>query len=400
LAVFARLAVILPALVRPLDDPDNYLPLAQALAEGRGFVFNGHPTAYRPPLYPLVLAPLVMVSGSRLAWGVFGLHIALGAATVVLVERAARGWGMRPNGRLLAAFVVACDPVLVVQCRAVMTETLAAFLVAAALATVAGRTHGPLWSAAWGGFWFGLAALCRPSTLPAAALAALAALGFGPGMLRERITRAIALGLATMCTLLPWTVRNALVLGAPIWTTTHGGYTLALANNPVYYAEVLDGPPGAVWAGPNQRKWFDWVNSATAGMSEPEADRYLRRKALEMLSEQPATFARAALMRLARFWACSPATVYGAALRVLTAAWTVPLWVALVAGLVRRDLWRWPRALAPACLVALSAVHALFWTDLRMRAPVVPAIALVAAWAVGAPRAVAPTPSGDTVQRS
>jgi len=33
-----------------------------------------------------------------------------------------------------------------------------------------------------------------------------------------------------------------------------------------------------------------------------------------------------------------------------------------------------------ACLIALSAVHALYWTDLRMRAPVVPALELVAAW--------------------
>ncbi len=43
----------------------------------------------------------------------------------------------------------------------------------------------------------------------------------------------------------------------PIWTTTHGGYTLALANNRQYYADVLDGPPGAVWSGPNQAAWVD-----------------------------------------------------------------------------------------------------------------------------------------------
>ncbi len=35
------------------------------------------------------------------------------------------------------------------------------------------------------------------------------------------------------------------LFGEPVWTTTHGGHTLALANNPVYYAEVVNGPAGS-----------------------------------------------------------------------------------------------------------------------------------------------------------
>ncbi|HEV3122684.1 MAG TPA: glycosyltransferase family 39 protein, partial [Isosphaeraceae bacterium] len=243
IALMARLAIVAPRLSQPLDDPDNYLPLARSLALGRGFEFNGHPTAYRPPLYPLVLAPLVAGLGERLAWGVFALHLALGAATVLLVERSARGWGMGSYQALLAAVIVACDPVLVVQSRSVMTETLTAFLIAAALAGLATRA-GPPWRAgAIGGFWFGLAALCRPSTLPAAGFAAVSALAFGPGSATERVTRSLALALATLVTLRPWAARNAVVLGTPVWTTTHGGYTLALANNEVYYAEVVNGRP-------------------------------------------------------------------------------------------------------------------------------------------------------------
>jgi hypothetical protein len=93
------------------------------------------------------------------------------------------------------------------------------------------------------------------------------------------------------------------------------------------------------------------------------------------------TDALAAAARLGRFWALAPAAkVYAGPLRALAAAWTVALRLALLAGLCRRSLWRWPRVAAPACLIALSAVHALYWTDLRMRAPVVPALALVPAW--------------------
>ena len=84
----------------------------------------------------------------------------------------------------------------------------------------------------------------------------------------------------------PWMIRNLLQFGEPIWTTTHGGYTLALANNPVYYREVLDGPPGRVWTGHDQWVWWDSVNRKTAGMSEPEADRYLRDEALRLAQER------------------------------------------------------------------------------------------------------------------
>ncbi len=46
-----------------------------------------------------------------------------------------------------------------------------------------------------------------------------------------------------------------------------------------------------------------------------------------------------------------------------------------------RSLWRWPRIAAPMIVIGLTLVHAFFWTDLRMRAPIVPAIALIAAGA-------------------
>ena len=54
----------------PFDDPDNYLPLARSLAAGDGFMLKGRPTAYRPPLYPLMLAPLISHGGDRAVLGI------------------------------------------------------------------------------------------------------------------------------------------------------------------------------------------------------------------------------------------------------------------------------------------------------------------------------------------
>ena len=379
-AALARSAILIVHAGRT-DDPDNYLVLARSLEKGDGLALHGRLTAYRPPLYPLLLAPLIASLGARVAWGIAGLHVALGLATVAFTAVAAKRWGLSPRRALIASAIVACDPVLAAQAGSVMTETLAAFLVAATLAALA---TGGTWGALLGGIGFGLSALCRPSLLPGAILTALAAVAFRPDGARIRLCRAAVLLLATVATLAPWAWRNLRVFGEPVWTTTHGGYTLALANNPVYYADVLNGPPGAVWSGRNQQGWFEAMNHAAAGLSEPEADRRFRDEGLRMFTERPRDFLRASLARLGRFWGVAPASaVFPGWLRLATAVWTVPLWVGLLAGLVRRDLWRWPRAAAPAMIAGLTIVHAIYWTDLRMRAPIVPAIALVAATAGG-----------------
>jgi len=378
IGLLARWALMARALAAPgLDDPDNYLPLARALAAGRGFEIDGRPSAYRPPLYPLTLAPVVAVSGRHVGLGVAALHLALGAGTVLLTASAGRRWGLGPAASLGAAAIVALDPVLVAQGRSVMTETLAAFLTAATLAALA---RPGLWGAGLGGLGFGLCSLCRPDALPAAVLTAAAAALCGSGTRRERAGRALTILAVTAATMAPWAARNAAAVGAPVWLTTHGGYTLALANNPVYYDEVVNGAPGTVWTGANQRLWWASVGRATRGLSEPEADRVLRNLALRVIAARPRDFARASAARLGRLWGFSPAgAVYPAGVRLATAVWTVPLWAALGWGLTSRGAWSWPRIAAPLALVGLSLVHTVYWTDLRMRAPVVPAVALIAA---------------------
>lgn len=308
------------------------------------------------------------------------MHLALGLGTVGLTFATARRWGLSPAVGLVAAAIVACDPVLIVQGREVMTETLAAFLLTATLAALAGP---PNQGAVLGGLGFGLSALCRPSTLPASALTALVLLVRGPGSWRARLGRALVLLVMTALPMAPWAWRNANRFGEAVWTTTHGGYTLALANNPVYYDEVLHGPPGTVWSGANQNAWWQANNLANGGLSEPNADRALRADALRTIAARPGDFARASLARLGRFWALAPSSaVYPRGIRLAVAAWTLPFWLALGLGLVQGDLWRWPKVTAPTVVIALSIVHAVFWTDMRMRAPIVPALALIASGAL------------------
>jgi hypothetical protein len=299
---------------------------------------------------------------------------------VALTGLTSRQWKLCPFRCLVAGAIVAFDPVLAAQSRSIMTETLAAFLLAWPLATLGEEGRLRVGRAAVAGLGFGLAGLCRPSTLAAASAVCLALMIRGPGSIRTRALRATVLGVSIVATLAPWALRNAQVFGEPIWTTTHGGHTLALANNPVYYDDVLNGPSGAVWSGPNQYRWFDQIAHEIEWMTEPEADRYLRAEAWRMLRDRPADFLRASLARLGRFWGVAPSdAVYPNWLRALTAAWTIPLWIALGLSLTRPSNWHWPRINAVMLLLALTGVHSVFWTDLRMRAPIVPAVALLVA---------------------
>ncbi len=98
----------------------------------------GSPPRIVRPSIRSCLSVLIRVFGEgRLAWGVAGLHLTAGVGTVLLTAVAAQRLGLTPGRVLIAAAIVACDPVLVAQGRAVMTETLAAFLVAARLAALA-----------------------------------------------------------------------------------------------------------------------------------------------------------------------------------------------------------------------------------------------------------------------
>ncbi len=360
------------------DDLDNYLPMARSLVSGEGFALGGRLTAYRPPLYPLLLIPAVGL-GRWTSWGIAALHLGLGAGMVAMTAAAATRLGLSRRRAMAAALIVACDPVLIWQSRSVMTETPAAFLVAAMLA---GLSIGGRRGAILGGIASGLAGLCRPSLLAASTLTIAAGLVATPGHWRERLTRSTILAATTAIVLLPWMVRNLVAIGEPIWTTTHGGYTLALANNEVYYREILDGPPGRVWTGDDQWHWWDSVTRKTIGLTEPEADRFLRNQAMEIARRRPLDFVRASIARLGRFWAVAPSeAVYPRPARFATMIWTIPLWTALLLGVLRRPAWSWPTIAATMTLLGLTIVHLAFWTDLRMRAPIVPAIAILAAGA-------------------
>jgi 4-amino-4-deoxy-L-arabinose transferase-like glycosyltransferase len=366
-------------------DPDGYRALAANLLAHGVFGHGEVPTAYRPPLYPLVVAGCLTIPvDARLMIAV--CHLGLGVLTVVLTAWLARRWGLG-RGAWLAGMLVACDPILLNQSALVMTETLAACLATLALAllTVGGVNERPSGRAAWlatAGGCLGAAALCRPTFLAWAALLTLA-LAWTRQDWSARL-RAMAPFLAAMLAVLsPWAVRNQLTFGKPIVTTTHGGYTLLLGNNADYYNHLRQARSGEVW----RADALDRSLRDARVDDEFANDRREYELAWRTIREQPGMFAYASLLRVARFWGVLPQRTLEPEpmavrwLRYATAGWYGLLFALAALAIGTRALrlmalpWLWGTCLA----ISFTAVHAIYWSDMRMRAPLMPLVCLAAA---------------------
>jgi hypothetical protein len=98
----------------------------------------------------------------------------------------------------------------------------------------------------------------------------------------------------------------------------------------------------------------------------------------EFIKSRPIDFLYACLDRQLRFWAVAPsAVVYSSKVRLVSALWTVPFWMLAVLGGIGKKSWKWPNLAVISSIAGLSAVHSVYWTDIRMRAPIVPAVAIL-----------------------
>lgn len=431
---------------------------------------------------------------SRVAYG--ALNLVLGVATVGLTYLAAMRWLTRPprgwrpgvgegEPQPLAAAqassampwhsawpvaftaggLVAIDPILLQSSTRVMTETLATGLAAAAVwlwarctdaidesgwesagkpagEAVRNRRAGLCRDGVMLGLVLGLAYLCRPTFVVWAVLL----IGYLM-LLSTGVPLRLAAVLAIVCGLFVggWTLRNWRVIGHPIWATSHGGYTLLLANNPPLFDYVRDGAYGeafdpepffAAWRrweesdprteafwefGPSSQEAIaaspDWGTRKPRRGDEVAEDRLAQEAAKGAIARDPTGFLRACLFRWTRLLGPMPQQptpvvnvgdearndsgksetpggrsddkgklVVGAGRLPTLAVVAVTLYYVAITLLILCGLWRIGRevitpryAAAVALVLSLLAVHTFYWCNLRMRAPAVPVLSIVAA---------------------
>ena len=420
--VLAVLLIRVGVLVLPSslsDDPDGYRVLAENLVEHGCLGAGENPTAYRPPLYPLLLAACFTLDpGGHLAIGI--LHLASGLAAVWLVWRLGILWGL---GRYapVAALLVAVDPILLVGSASVMTETVATLLTCVSLLclTRAGE-HATRSRVALAGVSMALAILCRPTFLVWTAAVACGIPWLAESR-SERIKVFAVYVLSVGIVLAPWIVRNQIHFGRPVIGTTHGGYTLLLGNNPSFYEYLGRGSWGNVWdATEFDRDWVDRMND-TNSTDEVSRDRLAYSDGMRTIRGKPRMFLYSCLVHVGRLWSPLPHQVSPdetTARRL--ARYAVGLWylvelslgglglaIVLFGRCGQRDTdpmrkrGKQPIAsLAPRASVGLdrewygtwlwglllagsfTAVHAVYWSNIRMRAPLMPLVALAATVAI------------------
>jgi len=305
---------------------------------------------------------------------------------------------------LLAGLLVACDPILLNQQTLVMTETLAAFLAILSLWCLARFDAARSWfNAALAGGAIGLAVLCRPTFLPWLGLVGVGMLFIrgGPNCKSQianfkfedvvwRLANLAGLVIVAGAVMSPWAIRNYRLFGKPIIATTHGGYTLYLANNPDFYAYLRGREFELPWVPPSGFAYG--LPLIFGGPLPPEQrellwDRFLYGEAQDTIRDEPLTFAFSCFYRVFQLWSPLPHKLTAdeslgrRLLRYTTCMWYCGVYVLAAFGVWRL---RWKLLTPPwiwgvlLCFV-FTAVHTFYFTNIRMRAPLMPFVAMVAA---------------------
>lgn len=221
---------VVEPLATPSDDSRAYFALSKALYEEGGY---GGPS-FRDssdwsPGAPLLYAGSFYATGGAREGTARIVELLFGLAAIVVVYLLGRRINCRPAG-LIAAFGVAVYPPFVHSTGALFSEPPAMFTLPAAVLSFLWASDAAGNRARWlvPGFLFGLTALIRPEyLLVGLAFALLVAIRIG----RERGWRpglaAVALFVAALLLpIVPWTVRNAVVLDRLVPISTGGGKAL------------------------------------------------------------------------------------------------------------------------------------------------------------------------------
>ena len=244
---------------------------------------TGGASAFRPPTYPYLLGAVYAVSGDSWTAGRLA-NALLGVLAVLLIYLLARRLFGEAVG-LTAAAIAAVAPSMVWLNAALMSEPL--FLVlelGALLAALRFRDERRIGWALAAGVLCGLCALTRANGVMVAVACIVGVAALGREERRQGLAAAGALLAATLLTIAPWTVRNALAVEEFIPISTQAGFAIAGSYNAAAEAGGLK----AGWLNPLADRELREEVFAAPGLNEAEVERELRRRGTEFALEHPA----------------------------------------------------------------------------------------------------------------
>ncbi|MBI3599459.1 MAG: glycosyltransferase family 39 protein [Nitrospinae bacterium] len=231
-------------------DAVHYYESAVSLAEGKGYSFNGKPTANFPPGYSLILAGLFklffpsykLAQFSNVIFGTISCLLTYAICKKAFGERAA----------MLALGIMALSPTNIVWSAVVFSENLFLPLL---LGVILLWLHiiqderplrENLFKLILSGILLGLTSLTRGQAilLPAALFLWII---FNRKSFSSALIAALIVSLSMIFTVLPWTMRNKEIFGTYKLISTNGGINLLIGNHhgaTGAYHDPEDGYPG------------------------------------------------------------------------------------------------------------------------------------------------------------
>jgi 4-amino-4-deoxy-L-arabinose transferase-like glycosyltransferase len=216
-----------------LFDASFYHHAARHLSMGRGYLnAELRPTAFFPPGYPLLLAVPYSLYGKQII--VASLFNAFAGSLTCLFTYAigARAYGAKVG--LVAAGILAIWPGHVYGTSATLSDTVFTCLLTGAvlcfqvLVARGASSRGLAWLGL--GVLLGVTTLVRGTGLPFVGMLVLLLL-IEQGVHRAAMLRTAMMAAGVALMIAPWTIRNHLVMGAPVLLATEGAWSLFNAHN-------------------------------------------------------------------------------------------------------------------------------------------------------------------------
>jgi Flp pilus assembly protein TadD len=358
-------------------DSQEYDRWAQAIAGGD---WLGSQVFFQAPLYPYLLALVYTLFGRSLD-AIYLIQIAAAVAGVWALWRAGRALGNEPAGLVAAALAAVYGPFLFYDVQ-LLKESPAVTVTCFLLWALAARR----WLAA--GVLLGVLALLRENALLLVPFLLPLAWQRESGI-RGFAKRGGLLVLGLLLPLAPVALRNGLVGGDYLPTTSQGGVNFWIGNNPQAdgaYRPIVPGKqiPALERQEPARLAEQELGRRLTAA----EVSSFWLRRGLSWSAAHPGDFVRLQIRKLGMFWSWYewPDAVDYYWTKSISPVLRLPLvefgTLSLLAPVGLLLLWRRKRLLefAPVWLFALGWMLStvLFFLFSRYRLPVVPALLLLA----------------------
>jgi len=343
-----------------LPDQLEYHSIAHNVLAGEGFHFrderfDGNVYAFRMPGYPLFVA---VCGGNVIVVRI--VQAVIDTSTALAIYLLARTWLQQRNA-LLAAALVAINPYLIYFSGLLLSETLFIAMLAWGMFLLAG-SHIRRVFPFIGLLILALSVHIRPSAILLSVVL--------PLIFRRSWMQSLAGAALVFAVLLPWAIRNKIVLGEWIWTTTNTGVTLYDGFHPMA-------------TGASDQSFLATLPQLK-DMSETARSRHLTDLARVQIASDIRHALRLTFSKVVRTWSPIPLSQqYGSRplYVIIGGAYAIILFALVVWSIIASDLPKTAKLYLLAPAMYLTMVHAMSVGSLRYRIPAEPPMAVLAAGA-------------------